>query len=84
LKKKHYFILSSQFGEVLKGLYIYLRHVKETQIGTRFQNKSVFQYKLEEIKRLITIVLETIHNEIEEYFEAIPDKLFARKNDRAI
>lgn len=65
-------------------IHIYIRHVKETQVGERFTGKSVFKYKFKEIKRLIEIVLEIVHDEIEKHFEVTPDKPFIRMGDRAV
>jgi hypothetical protein len=65
-------------------LHIYLRHVNETQLGERFEGKSVFQYKFKEIKRLISIVIERAYDEIVQHFQEKPDKMFVRMGDRAI
>jgi hypothetical protein len=65
-------------------VHIYLRHVKETQVGERFQGKSIFQYKFKEIKRLISIVVGTIYEEIVEHFKNNPAKVFFRMGERAV
>lgn len=65
-------------------IHIYLRHVNETQVGERFAGKSVFQYKFKEIKRLISIVVELVYDEIIQHFQEKPDKVFVRMGDRAV
>lgn len=67
-----------------KFLHIYMRHVNETQIGERFETKTVFQYKLNDIKDLIKAVLEKTEKEINEHFEKYPDKDFFRIGERAV
>ena len=61
-----------------KFLHIFMRHVDETQIGERFEIKTVFQYKLNDIKDLIKIVLQRTEKEIDEHFEKNPEKDFFR------
>jgi len=64
-------------------VHIYVRHVKETQIGERNGNKTIFQYAFEEVKDIITMVIEECYDEILEHFENHPDKNFFRKNSRS-
>jgi len=66
-------------------VHIYARHVAETQIGDRFVgNKSVFQYKFDDIISLIKMVIESINVEINEHFENHPDQQFRRMNSRSV
>lgn len=66
-------------------VHIYARHVAETQIGERFaENKTVFQYKFEDIKRIIKMVIESVHDEIQEHFTNTPDKPYRRMGTRSI
>jgi hypothetical protein len=67
-----------------KFLHIYMRHVDETQIGERFEIKTVFQYKLNDIKDLIKIVLDKTEKEIDEHFEKNPNKDFFRIGERSV
>lgn len=66
-------------------VHIYARHVAETQIGERFSgNKTVFQYKLDDIKYLIKMVVETVNDEIQDHFKENPDQAFRRLGKRAV
>lgn len=65
-------------------IHIYMRHVKETQIGDRFASKSVFQYNLKDIKRLVKAVLEEIEEEIQEHFRNHPKKGFRRTGEMSV
>ena len=65
-------------------IHIYMRHVKETQIGDRFESKTVFQYKLKDIKRVVKTVLESIENEIQEHFAHNPEQEFRRIGEMSI
>lgn len=65
-------------------IHIYMRHVKETQIGDRFEKKTVFQYKLKDIMRLVKRVLEKIESEVQEHFTNTPDKEFRRIGNMSI
>ncbi|MGV3460256.1 MAG: hypothetical protein ACO1N9_07360 [Flavobacterium sp.] len=65
-------------------VHIFMRHVSETKIGERFEIKTVFQYRLKDIKSLIKIVLEIAEKEIMEHFEAKPGIEFKRQGERAI
>lgn len=64
-------------------LHIYIRHVKETQVGSRNEGKSVFQYKFQDVMRIIKIVLENIENEIIEHFRNSTE-VFVRRGRRAV
>lgn len=73
------------FLEFERFVHIYARHVAETQIGERFAgNKSVFQYKFDDIIHVIKMVIESINDEIQEHFKQIPDKPFKRMGSRSI
>ncbi|MBO9584371.1 MAG: hypothetical protein J7574_09455 [Flavobacterium sp.] len=66
-------------------VHIYARHVAETQIGERFSgDKTVFQYKLEDIKHLIRMVVESVNDEIQVHFKENPQLPFRRLGKRAI
>ena len=79
------------FGEKMiflgfeRFVHIYARHVAETQIGERFaDNKTVFQYKFEDIIHIIKLVIESIGDEIQEHFRNTPDKPFRRMGSRSV
>lgn len=74
----------SIWWDLERHLHIYLRHVKEVQMGANFVNKSVFQYKFKDVKQVIQNVIESVYDEIVEHFKANPDKNYIRKNARAI
>ena len=61
-----------------------MRHVDETQVGERFEIKTVFQYKLNDIRDLIKIVLEKTEKEINEHFEKNSEKDFFRIGERSV
>ena len=65
-------------------LHIFMRHVRETKVGERFAEKSVFPYEFSEIIKLIKMVLESIIADMEEHFEKYPDKIFYRQGDIAV
>ena len=67
-----------------KFLHIYMRHVNETQVGEKFEIKTVFQYKLNDIRDLIKIVLDKTEKEINEHFEKNPEKEFFRIGERSV
>jgi hypothetical protein len=73
------------FLEFERFVHIYARHVAETQIGEKFVNdKSVFQYKFDDIIRVIKMVVESVNNEIQEHFKQTPNKPFRRMGSRSI
>lgn len=66
-------------------LHIYIRHVSETRIGERFEeDKSVFQYKLNDINRLVKTIIKLIEKEIQEHFTNYPEKEFKRIGEMSI
>ncbi len=65
-------------------LHIYIRHVKETKIGERFEDKTVFQYKFRDIKRIISGVLRSIYKEILQHFKDNPTNTFKRLGKRSV
>ncbi|QJB34928.1 hypothetical protein HF324_27790 [Chitinophaga oryzae] len=77
------------FGEKLvylnleRFLHIYARHVTETQVGGQYEGKTVFQYKYEDIIRLIKAVIETEADAIQDHFKNNPTKEFIRMGKRA-
>ena len=72
------------FLEFERFVHIYARHVAETQIGERFAIKSVFQYKFEDIIRVIKLVIESINKEIQAHFKATPEAPFRRMGKRSV
>ncbi len=65
-------------------LHIYMRHVSKTQIGERFESRTVFQYKFKDIKRVIETILKNIEEEIIEHFTNNPDKDFRRVGEQSV
>jgi hypothetical protein len=73
------------FLEFERFVHIYARHVSETQIGERFaENKTVFQYKFDDIIQVIKMVIESVNDEIQEHFRQTPDRPFRRMGSRSI
>lgn len=72
------------YWDVRSFCHIYLRHVKETQVGGNSANKSVITYQYDEIKRLIQQVLKSVQNEIEKHYKKNGNKGFKRVGRRAI
>ena len=65
-------------------LHIYIRHTKETFLNkSNYKGRTLFQYKLEDIKTLLKCVLQVVEEEIKEHFVYIAsgmvDKNFHRK-----
>jgi hypothetical protein len=65
-------------------LHIYIRHVKETKVGERFTEKTIFQYKFRDIKRIVKTVIERVYDEIIQHFKEKPLKNFRRMGTRSI
>ncbi|MDR7210961.1 hypothetical protein [Flavobacterium piscis] len=65
-------------------VHIFMRHVNETKIGERFEIKTVFQYRLKDIKSLIKIVLGIAEKEINRHFDTKPGIEFKRQGERGI
>lgn len=65
-------------------LHIYMRHVSETQIGERFESKTVFQYKFKDIKRVIETVLKNTEDEIIEHFTTHPEREFKKVGAQSV
>jgi hypothetical protein len=65
-------------------IHIYLRHVEGMQVGEKFEEKTVFQYKLRDIKRLVEIVLEKVDDEIQKHFLENKDQDFKRHGTMAV
>jgi hypothetical protein len=78
------------FGEKLiflnfeRFLHIFIRHTTETQIGDRFQGKTVFQYNFDDIIRIISLVMDVASNEIQEHFMNHPESNYRRMGKRSI
>lgn len=65
-------------------LHIYIRHVKETKLGERFTEKTIFQYKFKDVRRIVKAVIESVYKEIIEEFKQQPTKNFRRMGTRSI
>ncbi|MFX1707189.1 hypothetical protein PV783_24690 [Chitinophaga sp. CC14] len=65
-------------------LHIYARHVAETQVGEAFDGKTVFQYKYDDIIRIITAVVESESEAIQDHFRTNPEKPFIRMGRRSV
>lgn len=65
-------------------LHIYMRHVSETKVGERFENKTVFQYKFRDIKSVIELVLKKIEKDIIKFFKENPEKDFKRVGEQSV
>jgi len=65
-------------------LHVYIRHVKELQAGKYVGDKTNFQYKAEDVQRVVKSVLEQIYPEIAQHFKDNPDKRFFRIVNRAV
>lgn len=63
-------------------IHIYVRHVKETQVGSRNEGKSVFQYNFKDVIRVVKIILENLEKEIVEHFKS-STSIFVRRGSRA-
>ena len=60
-------------------LHIFLRHVSTFQYGEINEEKTAFQYELNDIKNLVDIILQNLSDEINVHFEKYPDKDFKRQ-----
>lgn len=65
-------------------LHIFLGHVNETNLGGKFEDKTKFQYLIDDIFRLIEIVLVSIEDEIQKYFGETSGKNFKRHGEMAV
>lgn len=65
-------------------LHIYMRHVSETKIGKRFESKTIFQYKFNDIKFVIENVLRKTEDEIIEHFTNYPTKDFKKVGEQSV
>lgn len=65
-------------------VHIFMRHVRETHIGDRFEEKTLFQYKFEDITRLVEKVISIIDDEIFEHFTINPTKEFKKIGQASI
>jgi hypothetical protein len=74
----------SIYLEFDRFIHIFLRHVSEIQTGERFEVKTVFQYKLKDIMRLMELVLDDIKGDIEEHFRNTPTQNFKRHGEMSV
>ncbi|OFX44751.1 MAG: hypothetical protein A2X13_06315 [Bacteroidetes bacterium GWC2_33_15] len=65
-------------------VHIYARHVSETLISDKYIGKTVFQYKFDDIMRLISLVLGSASNDIQQHFKENPDKQYRRMGTRSV
>jgi hypothetical protein len=65
-------------------LHIYVRHVKDTKLGERFTDRTIFQYKFRDIKRIIGAVIKSVYSEIVQHFVEHPTENFRRIGTRSI
>lgn len=65
-------------------LHIFLGHVNETNLGGTFDDKTKFQYLIDDIFRLIEIVLDSIEDDIQTHFVEYSGKNFKRHGEMAI
>jgi len=65
-------------------LHIFLGHVSELNLGGNFDDKTKFQYLIDDIIRLIEIVLDTIEDEIQYHFTENNGKNFKRHGEMAV
>lgn len=65
-------------------LHIYVRHVKETKVGERFSERTIFQYKFKDVRRIVKAVIESVYDEIKEHFKERPTENFRRLGKRSI
>ncbi len=78
------------FGEKLvyldfeRFIHIYARHVTETLISDKYTGKTVFQYKFDDIMRLISTVITSASNDIEQHFKDNPEGKYVRRGSRSI
>lgn len=78
------------FGEKLiylnfeRFLHIYIRHVIETKVGDRFKGKTVFQYKFDDIIRIISLVMDVASKDIQDHFKNQPEANYRRMGKRSI
>jgi hypothetical protein len=70
--------------DIERFLHIYIRHNAELQPDGKFKIKTIFQYKFEDVRKLICAVIESVSEEIEEEFKKDSTKKFLRCGDRAV
>jgi hypothetical protein len=65
-------------------LHIYLRHVKDTNVGDRFVRKSLFRYSFKDVRRIVSAAIEQEYEAIEEHFNNGNTNNFRRQGRRAV
>lgn len=65
-------------------LHIFLGHVSEANLGGKFEDKTKFQYLIDDIFRLIEIVVDSIEDEMQKHFAETPEKNFKRHGEMAV
>ena len=69
--------------EIERFLHIVIRHASDLQIG-KYENKTEFQYKYQNIKELIKNVLNSVEKDIENEFKQNPNRNYNRRGKRAV
>ena len=72
------------YWDIESYLHINLRHLKETQVGDNFIEKSTIPYKFEDLKTLIDVILDKLDKEIEEHFAKNPEEKFTRHGKMSV
>ena len=78
------YIKPAIWWNIERFLHIFIRHFADLQPDGSFKNKTVFQYKYKNIRRVICNVIESVEKEVEEWFEDNPNKTFKRIGNQAI
>lgn len=78
------YIKPAIWWNIERFLHIFIRHFGDLQPDGIFKNKTVFQYKYEDIRCVICNVIESVEKEIEEWFRCNPNKTFKRFGSQAI
>jgi hypothetical protein len=78
------YIKPAIWWNIERFLHIFIRHFADLQPDGNFKNKTVFQYKYKDIKRVICNVIKSIEKEIEEWFKNNPDKTFKRIGKQSV
>ena len=71
------------FLDLERFLHIYARHAEETHVGDGFGDKTLFQYKYDDIIRIIKAVVESESDAIQEHFKTNLNRNFVRMGKRS-
>lgn len=61
-----------------KYLHIFIRHVNEFSINNSFADRDKFQWKSEDVITVIQKVIESVNDEVQEYWKIHPQKRFSK------